>query len=314
MDSLIKTILDNEHFVNKPITLLDIGASGFLNEEWELLAPYSILFLCDADNRDFSYELKSKWKRIIKIDKIITAENVSSQEFILTESPHCSSSLQPDIKALNNYAFSELFSVKEKKILPSIGVQQLLSNENIKYIDWFKSDSQGTDLRLFQALGANVFSKTLVAEFEPGLIDAYEGEDKLFDILKFMQQTFWISDCIIKGNQRIKKDLYYKYISENKIQDCRFTLKESPGWVNITYLSKMEVTSFDLRDYLLMCVFALIKRQYGFLLEIAALGEEKFKVNLFSELKNYAIEKLKISRYKIFYLKVLNRIKKLLLK
>ena len=210
MDSLIIKILDNEHFINKPITLLDIGASGFLNEEWELLAPYSILFLCDADNRDFSYELKSKWKRIIKIDKIITAENVSSQEFFLTESPYCSSSLQPDNEALNNYAFSELFSVKEKKILPSIGVKQLLNDESIKYIDWFQSDSQGTDLRLFQALGENVYCKTLVAEFEPGLIDAYKGEDKLFDILKFMQHSFWISDCIVQGNQRIKKDLYIR--------------------------------------------------------------------------------------------------------
>jgi len=314
MHSLIKKILSNEYFINKPITLLDIGASGYLNEEWELLSPYSFLILCEADNRDFNYKLRSKWKRIIKVDKIISAANASLQDFYLTQSPHCSSSLPPDNEALNNYAFSELFLVKEKKILSAVGVEQLLNNESIKYIDWFKSDSQGIDLRLFKALGENIYQKTLLAEFEPGLMDAYSGEDKLFDILKFMEKSFWISDCRIKGNQRIKKDLYYEYVSKNKIQDCRFTLKESPGWVNICYLNKMDNPFFEIREYLLMCVFAMIKEQYGFLLEIAANGEEKFKINLFTELKDYAIKKLNISDFKILSLKTLHRIKRLLLK
>ena len=34
-----------------------------------------------------------------------------------------------------------------------------------------------------------------VVEFEPGLIDAYEGEDKVADVLQAMQtEPFWLAD------------------------------------------------------------------------------------------------------------------------
>ena len=48
----------------------------------------------------------------------------------------------------------------------------------IKSFDWFKTDSQGTDLRLFKSIGETLIPKIIVAEFEPGFINSYLGEDK----------------------------------------------------------------------------------------------------------------------------------------
>ena len=56
----------------------------------------------------------------------------------------------------------------------------------INKIDWFKTDSQGIDLRLFKSLNIEIQNKVIVAEFEPGIIDAYKNEDKLYRLVGYM--------------------------------------------------------------------------------------------------------------------------------
>ena len=51
-------------------------------------------------------------------------------------------------------------------------------------IDWLKTDSQGTDLRIFNSLRPEVRSRVLAIDIEPGLIDAYVGEDLFVDAHK----------------------------------------------------------------------------------------------------------------------------------
>lgn len=73
-------------------------------------------------------------------------------------------------------------------------MKDVLKSINIDYIDWFKTDTQGTDLRIFASLGDELINKILVAEFEPGIIDAYKGEDKLYKIMEFFdkKRTFGV--------------------------------------------------------------------------------------------------------------------------
>ena len=42
----------------------------------------------------------------------------------------------------------------------------------LDYIDWYKSDSQGTDLRIFDTLLDVVKDRVLAVDFEPGILDA----------------------------------------------------------------------------------------------------------------------------------------------
>ena len=59
---------------------------------------------------------------------------------------------------------------------PEVGASAL-SKAGVDYVDWYKSDSQGTDMSIFDSLPKNISNKILAAEFEPGIIDAYQGED-----------------------------------------------------------------------------------------------------------------------------------------
>src|SRR6185503_6525843 len=73
-------------------------------------------------------------------------------------------------------------------------------------IDWLKVDTQGTDLRIFTTLSANVRSGVLAIDLEPGLIDAYQGEDLFVDTHKTLTQSgFWLSNLDVRGVARMKR-------------------------------------------------------------------------------------------------------------
>ena len=108
-------------------------------------------------------------------------------------------------------------------------------------ITWtgFKSDSQGIDLRLFKSLNERIKEKVLVAEFEPGIIDAYIGEDKLYSALKELHDSgFWLSDIQIKGVARLsKKSLDAEFKGNMFKKLLKESLKKAPGWGEMTFIN-----------------------------------------------------------------------------
>ena len=77
--------------------------------------------------------------------------------------------LEPENEKLKPFVFSHLFDVEKEITLKTKSVSSVLKELSIPRIDWFKSDSQGIDLRLFKSLDSEVQEKILVAEFEPGM-------------------------------------------------------------------------------------------------------------------------------------------------
>ena len=111
--------------------------------------------------------------------------------------------------------------------------------------------------------------KILVADFEPGIIDAYEGEDKLHHLMAYMdKEPFWVSSMEIKGAKRIlssdlQGDAKKQIISNQKISPC---------WCEISYINDMKSSNLGFRENLLAWVFATILEQHGFALGIARKG------------------------------------------
>ena len=80
--------------------------------------------------------------------------------------------------------------------LKTRSLRSTLDSLKIKQVDWFKTDSQGTDLRLFRNLGDERAKQVITAEFEPGIASIYDGEDKLYQVLQFMDEmgSHWLAD------------------------------------------------------------------------------------------------------------------------
>jgi len=311
--TIVKKIMSDSSLKEKPPVLIDLGASGDLPNQWKLLAPYSICVAFDADTRDFSITETEKegWKKLYLMNRLVVDKASNEVDFYFTRSPYCSSSLQPDNNSLQAWAFCRLFDVEKVVKLSAIDLQGVLEKIGVEYIDWYKTDTQGTDLRIFDALPCHIRDKIIVAEFEPGIIDAYLGEDKLHQLMAYMdKQPFWVSHMEVKGSQRI---------DQMELQDLSFIqqrsigsfLKIAPGWCEISYINLMESECLSRREWLLSWLFSSIKGEHGFALHLARLGAIKFQDDLFNELHTISRKSLS-SGYLKFAVKIARNVAKLI--
>lgn len=302
----ISQVLNLDEFKKNPPVLLDVGASGSLHPDWKKITNYSVCIAFDADSRAFGFNKMrgSKFKKLHIINKIVSEKN-GEKKFYLTKSPYCSSTLLPDETRLKDWSFQELFQVEKIAELQTVSLPTVLNSLSLNYIDWFKTDSQGTDLRIFRSLGPEIISNMLIAEFEPGIMDAYIDEDKMHQIMAFMENCpFWLSDLMVKGPQRIRRENLKKNFSllEQKFLSC--FLKESAFWGEMTYINTFGHKKIrSKRNVLLGWVFCTLKRQHGFAMELAQMGKSLFREPLFQSLENESIRMMKQNYWKLpFYL------------
>lgn len=294
--TIIDEILSSDFFTDNPPVLLDIGASGEIHPKWKPLAKHSICIAFDADDREIGYAANESkgYKKLHLFNSLVTDGTTSEADFYLTKFPYCSSLLEPDHQSIARYNFGDLFEINKVVRLKTVQLADALRSAGVSKIDWFKTDSQGTDLRLFRNLGNDLMQRTLIAEFEPGIIDAYKGEDKLHAVMKFMDaQPFWMSDIQIRGTQRISQVALQQSFTDYSggVRES-LPLTTSPCWAEVSYFNSfgVEATWLDQRDYLLGWVFALIEGQYGFALDIALQGRQIFGLPVFEQLTENAVD------------------------
>jgi FkbM family methyltransferase len=284
---LVERILSGPELTAEPPVLIEVGASGGTNAKWRALAPYSICIAFDPDTRAMQavHAETSGYRRLHIVPAAAAADDVSEAEFHLTRSPYCSSRLRPDAAALGDWSFARLFDVERTVRVPCVGLQKALHDAGVSRVDWFKSDSQGTDLRLFQSLGERLCLRTLAVEFEPGIINAYEGEDKLSAVLAAMDRPeFWLCDLDIRGTLRMSPE------EAGRLEDGRTgllstVLRSSPGWGEMTYLNTFHGSGpFTKRDWLLGWVIASTREQHGFALDLARRAGSATSQPVFGEL------------------------------
>ena len=292
--NIISKIMKHEVFRTHPPVLVDVGASGEIHKEWAQIAPYSICIAFDGDDRELKSVKSSSsgYRELILYHRVLTVSKEDHTDFYLTASPYCSSTLMPDYQGLSAYNFRPFFDVEKKIQLKSITLNEVLEENNLNYIDWFKTDSQGTDLRLFAALDSKIIDNIKIAEFEPGIIDAYCGEDKFYDLLKWMNgKKFFLNSLNVEPVYRLKTETVEKFKFSPKV--WRYA-KPTPGWVNLSFLNTgSDCNSWNLRDCLFFMVCCIINRQYGMVLELSELMQQNFPdEKIFAGIKKYAQKKL----------------------
>jgi hypothetical protein len=220
--------------------------------------------------------------------------------------------LEPDAAALAEWSFADKFMIEKNISLNNITLSKVLQDLKITKIDWFKTDSQGIDLRLFKSLSNDIQDKVIVAEFEPGLIDAYKSEDKLYNIVGYMSSgNFWLSDFVTKGSERLTQTDLSSITQNNLLKKLiQFSHRKSPGWAEMTYINSFK-NNATLRDYLLGWVFSIIHKQYGFSLKLAEEGKSKFKDQILNEMKLFSLRKIKNDLFKLkFYKSIIEKLSK----
>jgi FkbM family methyltransferase len=300
--------------------LVDIGASAGAPTIWEDLAPHAIYIGFDPDLRDLREVSDGRFHKGYIINKAVTDDPARTDvDFYLTKYPHCSSTLPPDTDALADYIFADFFTVVGNVTVPATTLHQVVQQLSLSGIDWIKTDSQGTDLRLFTSMPDDLRSAVLAIDIEPGLMDAYKGEDLFVDAHTYLvQHGFWMSHVDVRGTVRSNTANLQHILAHNRGKLTYLMVDKvvpiSPGWCEARYLRRLdwlEQHALPRRAYELLWVFALVDGQYAFALDVSfAYGQrfgEQEKVQVMQR------ETIRLIRHTFFYRtmprKVLQKIK-----
>jgi hypothetical protein len=319
-EQIVDLIFSRPELREQPPVLVDIGASGSVHAAWKSFARHSVCLAFDADDREMGYvEKESDTFRKLYVFNSLVADDAKGDDersFYLTRSPYCSSLLRPRERDLERWIFSDLFKVEREVKLRTRTVASVLKEIGLGRVDWFKTDSQGIDLRIFTSLGDDMTKRIIAAEFEPGIIDAYQGEDKLWSLMAHMDKLpFWMADIQIRGTQRIRKATVDARLDAFVAQRLPRLLRSSPGWAEVMYLNNFdEPNDFTAREYLLGWLFAIVEEQFGFALELADQARRRFNDAFFDRLADEAAGRIRREVYNLPVARVRNAVLKVLSK
>ncbi|MEO7412910.1 MAG: FkbM family methyltransferase [Opitutaceae bacterium] len=297
MSFIDELFLDPELQAAPPV-LVDVGASGGTHDLWQQIARHSIGVGFEPDRREISAlaPAQQNFRRWVFSDRLVVADQDAREtKLYLTRSPFCSSTLLPDSSALAKWSFAELFEVVDSRTCPATTLQSLLQQHGLEHLDWLKCDTQGTDLRIFQSLPPARRSRVLAVEFEPGIIDAYHGEDKFSDILVAMQsEPYWLAKLEVHGVPRGSSEMLDRRLGVTWGRQYRRLGPIGPGWVNATYLRRFSLKD-DLgrREFLLGWIFASLFGQPAEALQVAEIGKQKFGDPLFDRLAKASVRQMR---------------------
>ena len=267
--SLLDRIFEEPELRAFPPVLVDVGAAGGVYSAWRRIARHSIGVGFEPDARegaplDAARRIFSKW--IFCPALAVPAPTPDGKAGIfLTRSPQCSSTLRPNPVGLRPWAFADRFDVVETKRCAAMTLEAALRAQGLERVDWLKCDTQGTDLRLFQSLPSAWRARLLAVEFEPGLIDAYEGEDRATDVMSAMAvEPFWLAEMDVGRTPRAA--------AQTRSPWFRRLAPRAPAWVNLRYLRHADLT-LDRRGRLLSWAFATITGQHAQALALTAEGD-----------------------------------------
>ena len=85
--------------------------------------------------------------------------------------------------------------------------------------------------------------------------------------------------------------------ASREINSLRKFIRKTPCWAEVTYLRQPFLR--DKRRILLLYIFALLEKQYGFALEVADFAIHNFEDTIFKDCRKAVLKKLNAEKWKI---------------
>jgi hypothetical protein len=299
--SMIAHVLRVPEFRNQPLVLVDIGAAGGVHRRWRRIARQAIGVGFEPDARDTAAlaGATARFHRWILGRHLVTPQSPDGPQVLhLTRSPQCSSMLPPRSDRLAGWSFADFFAVEQTVHLPAESLTAALAAHGVGYVDWLKCDTQGLDLAIYRSLPAAWREQMAVVEFEPGLIDAYLGEDKVADVLQAMQtEPFWLADVTLGKAVKGSPEQLAAALGPWAARWTRRLGPAAPAWANLCFVR--ETGQFGppatRRTLLAAWIGATLMGQHGHALELAAQGNRQFDDSLFPRLAHASAFRLRAS-------------------
>ena len=256
--------------------LMDIGASQAPPRIWNPIAAHSVYVAFDPDLREMHEDRSGRFRRSVIVNEAVIATPARDEvTFYLTRFPFASTTLEPDAGHTSHWLNGDQFDVERTATVRATTIDSALKRANVKGVDWIKTDSQGTDLRLFNSIAPDARARVLALDIEPGFIEIYKDEDLFVRVHDDLTRNgFWLARLDIGGFVRMRRQSLQAArsidprIDESFIKDA---VPTSPAYAGGRYLRTLEWlahSSFGEREYALLWTFAVMDYQLGFALDV----------------------------------------------
>ena len=188
--------------------LMDVGASGTSPAVWQPIAAMATLIGFEPDARNADPSFGKNFGRAILVNCAVVPNDADdAADFILTEYPSCSSTLEADLDSLGSFAFRDYFKPVKRVCVQATSLNRAVADHGLAGINWLKVDSQGLDLRILKSLSAGNLDKLLAVDIEPGLIDAYKQEDLFPECHSWLKSNgFWMAELACQAYAKIRPE------------------------------------------------------------------------------------------------------------
>lgn len=196
---MLRQLTDSD--LGGPITLVDIGAAGRLDPRWRPLAKrlHRVGFEPNPDEcaRLIAGAHGAGHCRQETFLPLAIGGTNGPATLHRTRSPHCCSTLPPNLPWLRRFQFAELFEPVGEL---TVELRRLADVPELRTldVDVLKVDSQGLELPILRTAG-RVLERAFVVETETGFVENYQGETTYAQIDSFMRdQGFQLFDLNVR--------------------------------------------------------------------------------------------------------------------
>lgn len=175
-----------------PLRLVDIGASGGLNEPWQRLdnhlcvigfEPHSTSVLRITTQQDKTRQDKTKFLQVGLSDK----QGVGN--FYRTREPNVSSLLRPNWPFLSKFSpATKAFEVLQTLPLHFDTLDHQLEEQKVADVDFVKLDTQGSELLVLEGARNTITNSVFGLEVEVSFVERYCDQPHFSDVDQFLRR------------------------------------------------------------------------------------------------------------------------------
>jgi FkbM family methyltransferase len=167
-----------------PITLVDIGSSGGIAPQWELVRNLTVIEF-EPDERAPLRRLRADVKRVVLRTPLW--ERAAEMDFHLTAKQQASSLFKPNQPVFDRYPAPDRVAIQRTSRIQVDTLENQLSQAGIDRVDFIKLDAQGAELNILRGSEDLVARSVIGLEIEVEFLPLYHGQPLFADVDEYVR-------------------------------------------------------------------------------------------------------------------------------